>query len=59
VEIATYDVRGRIVGERVHETMPSGSHSIAVNLEGLPPGVYATQLVAGARREAVRLVHVR
>jgi len=59
VEIATYDVRGRIVGARVRETMPAGTHSIAVSLEGLPPGVYAAQLVAGARREAVRLVHVR
>jgi hypothetical protein len=39
--------------------MPAGSHSIALSLEGLPPGVYAAQLVAGARREAVRLVHVR
>ena len=59
VEIATYDVRGRIVGARVREAMPAGSHSIALSLEGLPPGVYAAQLVAGARREAVRLVHVR
>jgi hypothetical protein len=59
VEIATYDVRGRIAGARVRETMPAGVHSIAVSLEGLPPGVYAAQLVAGARREAVRLVHVK
>ena len=59
VEIATYDVRGRIVGARVRETMPAGPHSLSVSLEGLPPGVYAAQLVAGARREAVRLVHVR
>ena len=59
VEIATYDVRGRIVGARVRETMPAGPHAVSVSLEGLPPGVYAARLVAGARREAVRLVHVR
>jgi hypothetical protein len=59
VEIATYDVRGRIVGARVHETMPAGMHSVSLSLDGLPPGVYAARLVAGARHEAVRLVHVR
>jgi len=59
VEIVTYDVRGRIVGARMRETKPAGTHSIVVSLEGLPPGVYAARLVAGARREAVRLVHVR
>ena len=59
VEIATYDVRGRIVGTRVRATMPAGPHVVSVSLEGSPPGVYAARLVAGARREAVRLVHVR
>jgi hypothetical protein len=59
VSIELFDVRGRLVGDRIERRESAGPHEIALDARDLGAGVYLARLTAGGRHEIVRLVHVR
>jgi hypothetical protein len=59
ISIELFDVRGRLVGNRIEGWQAAGSHEIALDARSLGAGVYLARLTAGRTREVVRLIHVR
>jgi hypothetical protein len=57
--IEILDIAGRRAGERIEGWWSPGPHEVALDAQGMSPGVYAAVLTSGAERESVRLVHVR
>lgn len=61
VNLAVYDVRGRVVRDLVNEVMPAGAHVVTWDggdVSGRPaaPGVYFARLEAGSLERKVKLV---
>jgi photosystem II stability/assembly factor-like uncharacterized protein len=59
ISIELFDVRGRLVRTPAEGRWTSGRHEVVLDGRGLASGVYIARLTAGARRQVVRLVHVR
>jgi hypothetical protein len=57
--IEVLDIAGRRAGERIEGWWSAGPHEVALDAQGMSPGIYAAVLTSGAERESVRLVHVR
>jgi len=59
VNLALYDVRGRLVRTLLDEWMPEGRHQAALQARGLSGGVYFYRLRVGEREEVKRCVVLR
>lgn len=59
VELALYDVRGRLVAELVNGPMDAGEHTLVFNGEELPSGVYIYQLRSGGFTKSRRFTLVK
>jgi len=49
VNIAVYDITGRLVKQLVSETMRAGRHTVTFNATGIPSGVYMVRMSAGGQ----------
>ncbi len=54
-----FDVLGRVVWHRDLGPLTAGSHSIAVDVQGFPAGIYFIRLSDGNQVAQRRLIHVR
>jgi len=61
VRLTVLDVSGRRVATLADGMLAAGVHQVTWNARGagaIPPGVYALELHAGARREVVRVARI-
>ncbi|HHE46929.1 MAG TPA: T9SS type A sorting domain-containing protein, partial [Bacteroidetes bacterium] len=56
VELAFYDISGRLVGQIDFGLLEAGGHSATFDGAGLPSGVYLAQLQAGSRTVTQKMV---
>ncbi len=59
VRVSVVDALGREVAVVAEGARAAGAHAARIDAQRLPAGVYAVRLVAGDRRETVRLVVAR
>jgi len=59
VAIHIFDDQGRVVRLVRNQDMPAGTHTVDVDLEDLPAGVYHCRLQNGRRQQVKDLLKVR
>ncbi len=56
VEIAVYDITGRLIETLVEQVYPAGNHSIEWQADGLSSGIYFTRLQTGDLSQSRKLI---
>ncbi len=56
VTLSVYNVLGQKVRTLVNETQRAGAHSVVLNAQGLPSGVYFARLEAGTQRAIQKMI---
>ncbi len=56
VQLALYNLQGRLVKSLLNERKEPGEHTVAVNLDDVPAGIYVYQIKGGLLNESKKLV---
>ncbi len=59
VMITVSNEQGQLVRQVINQALPAGSHSVSIDLEGLPFGVYYCRLQNGTKQQVKSMVKVR